>query len=611
MGGGCRLEIQWMSVPIVKLKKRELEVLQCMADGLANKEIAAQLFISYETVRWYARQIYKKLEVSNRAQAVATAHENGWLGEGSATYEPKERQVTLPNFTNPFIGRKDDFQQIVTRLNDDAVRLLTITGSGGIGKTRLGVEVARQQASEFPDGVYYIPMNDPQVVLESFSETLHRILQLETVLRSDGLATLAERKMLLMFDNFEQSVEQNEQVARLLDTTSNLKILITSQVPVNLQQEWLYQINGLSIGDPSEADSDAFDLFVARAQQVDYRFDSSAESDTIQKLCIVLKGYPLAIELAATWVRSLSCSEILEEVQQSMDLLSSSAPDLPERHRSIRAVFEHSWQLLNADQQRAMRRLAVFPTVFGVDAAMQVSDISVQDLASLIDRSLIIKQTVGLYQLHDLVRQYAIEKLQERESRAPKSNAALAMHALIRGEVDRVSELADELMRNADDNYNLDKGFALALRSIMTGVEGNYQQSLQLGQSSVPLTQELQLATFFTLLGLSISSIGLNDITSATRYIKRALSLAKTLRIPILRNLCLPVRAFVVAEEGQYTHAVTICGYIGQETSNIPDWLRQWKAYIQLESDLRATLDKNDFKLAWQASYTASIDELL
>ncbi|MEL6526250.1 MAG: hypothetical protein AAFQ07_11130 [Chloroflexota bacterium] len=422
---------------------------------------------------------------------------------------------------------------------------------------------------------------------------------------------MAEKKILLLFDNFEQSVDQNEHLARLLDTTSNLKILITSQIPVNLQQEWLYRMSGLSITAPSETNSDAFDLFVARAQQAHYEFDLAAESDTIQKLCIVLKGYPLAIELAATWVRSLSCSEIFEQVQQSMDLLSSTAPDLPERHRSIRAVFEHSWQLLNAEQQRAMRRLAVFPTVFGLDAAKQVSDISVQDLASLIDRSLIIKQTVGLYQLHDLVRQYAIEKLQERENRAPKSNAALAMHALIRGEVDRVSELADELMRNADDTYNLDKGFALALRSIMTGVKGNYQESLQLGQSSIPLTQELQLATFFTLLGLSISSVGLNDLSSVRRYSERALMIADSLRIPVLRNLCLPVHAFVVADEENFTLAVKICSFVSEDTGRMPDWLRQWDALHQLEDDLRATLNREDFELAWQAGSTNSLDELL
>lgn len=582
-----------------------------MAEGLANKEIAGRLSLSYETVRWYARQIYQKLNVSNRAQAVAFAHERGLLGEDEQSSEPSPTWVTLPDFATPFIGRKDNLRELGELIGQDHVRLLTITGPGGVGKTRLGVELSRQHASAFSDGVFFIPMSDPQVTLETFNETLHRTLHIAVDAPAHILAGLAEKRMLLLFDNFEQLVDQNANLATLLDRTNNLKILITSQAPVNLQQEWIYRMDGLSINDRSEVGSDAIALFVARAQQVNRRFDASAESDVIQELCVTLKGYPLAIELAATWVASLSCAEILGEVRQNMDLLSSTAPDLPERHRSMRAAFEHDWALLDDDQQRAMRRLAVFPTVFGTDAAKQVGDISLSTLASLVDRSLIAKRGAGLYQIHELIRQYALEKLQDRQTRAPKSNVALAMHALIQGKADRVTELADELMNTADDDYSIDKGFALALRSVLVGTAEDYEQSLQLGQSSLSLTRELPVATFFTLLGLSIGSVGLTDFTSAQRYIERALTTADSLRIPVLRNLCLPVWAFVVADAGDYAHAVKCLGYLTADLTTIPDWLRRWEAFIRLEEDLQATLDKEDFELAWQVGRTASLDDLL
>lgn len=599
------------SQPIEPLNEREMDILAGMADGLTNKEIGEQLFLSYDTVRWYAKRMFQKLNVSSRAEAVSVAHEHNLLEPTPPAQTDNINTVDLPTYKAAFIGRKDEIRDIASYLTRDEVRLVTVVGTGGSGKTRLAVEVGMSLAASFSDGIYFIPLNDPQFALESFEETLLRCLHLKAVRAEDVLQHLTRQQSLLIFDNFEETPDQAAHLTSLLEATHKLKVLVTSQTPINLHQEWLYRIQGLSLEPVDNSYPDAVSLFIQRAQQVDWEFDIPGQVNEIRQICNLLGGHPLAIELAASWVRALSCADILADLNRSFDLLASEAPDLPQRHRSIKAVFEYAWNLLTDDQRRALRRLAVFDGPFGVEVARQIADVSTTTLATLIDRSLIGSAAFGQYQIQHLLRAYALERLIVRTEHATKSNVALAMHALIRGDFDRVEELAHALLNLTQDAYNAERGFALALLSVVDSTRGNYVQGLQLAHSSIRLTQNFDLEMFFGHLGLGIAHTGIGDMTSAKTAIHRALNSASKLGIPAFRNLCVPAIALIAADAGQFRQSVALCHYASLETTGLPTWLLNWSMFATLQDDLRDTMSEPDYHEAWKLGAETPADDLV
>ncbi|MEO1669063.1 MAG: LuxR C-terminal-related transcriptional regulator [Chloroflexota bacterium] len=599
------------SQPIEPLNERELDILAGMSDGLTNKEIAAQLFLSYDTVRWYAKRMFQKLNVSSRAEAVSVAYEHNLLESTSLAQTDNTNIGDLPTYRAPFIGRKDEIRDIASYLARDEVRVVTIVGTGGSGKTRLAVEVGASLAASFPDGIYFISLNDPQLALESFEETLLRCLHLKAVRAEGVLQHLAQQQSLLIFDNFEESPDQTAHLTSLLEVTHNLKVLVTSQAPINLHQEWLYRIKGLSLAPVDNGYPDAVSLFIQRARQVNRQFDVAGQINEVRQICNLLGGYPLAIELAASWVRALSCADILADLNRSFDMLASDASDLPHRHRSIKAVFDYAWNLLTDDQRQALRRLAVFEGPFGVEVARQIADVSTTTLATLIDRSLIGSTASGQYQIQHLLRGYALERLIVRTEHAPKSNVALAMHALIKGEFDRVEELAEALLDLTQDAYNAERGFALALLSVIDGTRGNYTQGLQLARSSISLTQNFHLETFFGHLGLGIAHTGTGDMTSAKTAIRSALDSGSRVGIPAFRNLCVPVIALIAADSGQFRQSVALCHYASLQSTGLPSWLLSWSTFATLQDDLRSIMTEPDFDEAWELGGETPADDLI
>lgn len=597
-----------MTNPSNPLTERERDVLTAMADGLSNKEIAQRLIISYDTVRWYAKRLFQKLEVSSRAEAVSVAHERGLLQSDESEPLLTSAPLPLPSYTSAFIGRTQEIREIIAYLTRDDVRLVTIVGPGGSGKTRLTIEVGARLAATFPDGVYFIPMNDSQFALETFEALLGRSVNLHH--DQDVFAHLANKQALMIFDNFEETPDQTTHIATLLDTTEHLTVLITGQAPIDLHREWLYRIQGLSTQRVDDAYSDAVTLFIQRAKQVDHLFDITDQVDHVHQICDLLGGYPLAIELAASWVRSLSCEDILADLQRSFDMLASNAADLAPRHRSIKAVFEYSWQLLTDDQRKVLRRLAVFDGSFGANAARRIADTSTMTLATLIDRSLVVRTSTGQYRMQKLLRRYALEQLATKTTFAPKSNAALAMYALIRGEFDLVEKHAQELLDLTQDVYNVDKGFALALLSVIAGTREDYEHGLQLARSSLQLTRDFHVEAFFSYLGLGIGYCGLSDSPSARTAIQHALNTAVILKIPAFRNLCVPVMAVIAADEGIFHRAVQLCGYASLETSGLPHWLLNWGAFVTLQDALPSILSEEAFHEGWQQGRSAKLDEI-
>jgi predicted ATPase len=231
---------------------------------------------------------------------------------------------------------------------------------------------------------------------------------------------------LLVLDNFEHVLTDPgciTLVGELLRGAPALTVLVTSREPLNVQQEWVFDVHGLPLPISSDADaldaSSAAQLFRQRAEQVGGNVMATAdEREAIWQICRLVEGLPLGLELAAAWVRTLSCQEIAQEIQRNVDILATSARDVATRHRSMRAVFEHSWALLSSEEQRALRRLAVFQGGFGRDAAEQVAGASLAQLSGLVAKSLLRRTKVGRYDLHNLVRQYALDYLRQDEQEA-------------------------------------------------------------------------------------------------------------------------------------------------------------------------------------------------
>ncbi len=316
--------------------------------------------------------------------------------------------------------------------NASQCRLLTLTGVGGIGKTRLGIEFAARQRGVFPAGVHYVPLasiDSAELIVPAIAEALE--FSFSGPVDPKGqlfyhLAREIKQPALLILDNLEHllagSSTAADLVAEMLQRFPSLKILCTSRERLNLHGEWVYELHGLSV--PSSGyvgkleDYSAAVLFIQCARRMDAGFElTEADEPALVRICQLLEGIPLAIELAAAWVGMLSCREIAQEIETSIDFLTTSMRDIPERHRSLRATFDHSWRLLSDAERDALSRLSVFHGGFDRLAAERIAGASLPLLSSLVSKSLVRRTQDGRYDLHEVIRQYALTHLNEDSSR--------------------------------------------------------------------------------------------------------------------------------------------------------------------------------------------------
>lgn len=331
----------------------------------------------------------------------------------------KEALHNFPALPSSFVGRKGELIALATRLQNPACRLVTILGPGGIGKTRLGIQVAADLGTNFDDGVYFIPLAavlSVDYLVPAIADVLRFAFWGSGEPRQQLLDYLREQRVMLLIDNFEHLLSGVDLLVDILVTAPEVKMLVTSRERLNIREEWLLDIQGLDY--PQDETNGAVEeysavqLFLQSARRVkaDFQLTQANQSDVV-RICRLVDGIPLAIELAASWVRALSCQAIGEEIERNLDFLATSLRDAPEKHRSMRAVFAHSYDLLTAEQQQVFGKLSVFRGGFRREAAQSVAGASLATLAALVDKSLLRVSDEGRYDMHELLRQYGEEQL--------------------------------------------------------------------------------------------------------------------------------------------------------------------------------------------------------
>ncbi len=305
-------------------------------------------------------------------------------------------QTNLPVPATPFLGRDRELGEISALLGRDDVRLVTLTGPGGTGKTRLALQAAAAAADHFAGGVWWVPLaplRDPALVLESAAKALGA---------SGELAEhIGDKRLLLLLDNFEHVVEAAVELASLLARCPNLALLVTSREPLHLAGEHEYAVDPLR-------QPEAVELFMTRALAA--RRDVTANGE-VALICERLDNLPLAIELAAARVKVLSPKAILERLEQRLPLLAGGTRDAPERQRTLRATIEWSHELLTPDEQRLFARLAVFRGGCTLEAAEAVAGADLDTLQSLVDKSLVRLRDRERFWMLETIREFALERL--------------------------------------------------------------------------------------------------------------------------------------------------------------------------------------------------------
>ena len=375
---------------------------------------------------------------------------------------PAIHKPILPHIATALVGREGERNILIRLLHHDQHRLVTLVGAGGMGKTRLALETANALAGHFADGAAFVtlaPVQTATQLPEAIAEGLAIDLKGGREPGDQLLAWLAPRRMLLVLDNFEHLLEEaynpspraggqepSSAIAwlkALLAGAPNLHVLITSRERLRISGERIFELGGLSLPGPTLAPeaAEAVKLFVERAQHVSSDFVLNEENKAaVVRVCHLVGGMPLGIELAAAWVRVLSCTEIAEEMARSLDFLVRADRDVSPRHHSMRAVFDSSWRLLGPAEQQVAARLSVLRGSFDRSAAQAIAGAALPQLAALIDKSFVrVGGAEGggvgntqRYDIHELLRQYLFDQLQASgEEQAIKRRHAEFFTALV------------------------------------------------------------------------------------------------------------------------------------------------------------------------------------
>jgi DNA-binding SARP family transcriptional activator/predicted ATPase len=418
--------------------------------SLNQRSAALRQFQQLETLLDRELGVAPEYETIRLHQQIAA----GWSPTTAATTpvktelqtSPPERDIVLPlpQVNTAFVGRERELSDVLALLCDRQCRLLTVLGPGGIGKTRFALQVAeRLQSLNDPQPVFFLQLASLRSV-DAMASLIVETLQIPVMLTHNAWTAvenyLANKRLVLVLDNFEHLLDGASAISHLLATAPGVQCLVTSRERLQLQEEWIYELRGLEHPfankvlehlTPQEImQYSAVSLFLQRCRLARPSLDidnlAPEALETIVTICELVEGMPLCLELAASWMSIMSFTQIEREIRRSIDFLASEMRNVPERHRSMRAVFEQSWMGLSTHEQQALSSLAVFRGEFTMEAADAVANANPRLLRSLVWKSLVqtSPMTEDHYRLHELLRQFADEKLTDADR-----HAALARHA--------------------------------------------------------------------------------------------------------------------------------------------------------------------------------------
>ncbi len=340
-----------------------------------------------------------------------------------------EHNSILPPQPAPLIGREAELAEVVRLVHHPQVRVICLVGMGGIGKTRLALEAAHATEKHMLHGAYAVfltAITTINALYAAVSETFGGFSG-SADLRVALLHYLRDKHLLLVLDNVEQIIEPAAQfVSEVSAAAPDVKILVTSRERLNISSEWLVSLEGLPCygEDGSPERSPSAQLFWQITQRV--RGDSTAgasEQAAAGHIGVMTGGMPLAIELAASWMRLLSAEQVARQIQTSLGFLEASTRDVAARHRSLRAVFDHSWVLLTEHERDVLRRLSVFRGGFGKDAAESIAGLTLPLLYGLVDKSMVRRAGEERWDLHEMTREYCAEQLAASQIQAATQQA--------------------------------------------------------------------------------------------------------------------------------------------------------------------------------------------
>lgn len=377
----------------------------------------------------------------------------------------------LPVQLTDFIGRQSELAETERLLGE--TRLLTILAPGGTGKTRLAIQAAADVTSDNPDGVFFVdlaPIGSPSAIVQALAESLGLGLSSDEDPQAQLLTYLANKRLLLVFDSFEHLGDGAPIVSEILRAAPHVTVVATSRATLRVTGETVLALEGLeSVWETEEEalQTSGVGLFIDAAQRARPGFALKPEDlDSLAGILRLTDGMPLGIILAAAWVAMLSIGEIAAEIAKNLDFLEADLGDAPDRHRSVRAVFDYSWELLSLEERSIFAALSVFRGGFTREAAEAVTGASLRDLAALANKSLVTADPeTGRYTVHELLRQYAeaeLEKDQQRSRQVLEAHAAY-YSSLADGAFPLLGGSGDLLMLEQDiDNIRLAWRHALA-----------------------------------------------------------------------------------------------------------------------------------------------------
>lgn len=498
----------------------------------------------------------------------------------------------VPGSLSPFVGRQAELTQITSHLLAQDQRLLTILGTGGLGKTRLARETAvminQQLPGRFLDGIFFISLTAVQPttsLANHIAQAIDLTLQGTEPAATQLLNQLQDKEMLLLLDNFEHLLDDERAtdhvtlIANILARATAVKLLITSRERLKLYGETVFELTGLTVPEKNSENAAEFEsitLFRQRAQQNQHTFEPShQELSQIIEICRLVDGVPLALELAASWLPQHNCSQIKAEIEKNLDFLQTRYHNVPDRQRSLRAVFNHSWDLLSPELQTSFVDLAIFPDTFSAEAATAVAHIPPAIGHTLISKSLLQQDADSQrLQIHPLLHQYAQEKLKaqpERFTAVSQSHAdyfLTLVNAQESGESNAARKLLHRELPNiqaawqytaVQQNYPALEDSTAVLQNFFS-IQSWFQDGINLFQTAVQTipqrTTPTQAQALCEILGRTARlHIQIGQIKEANQLLQQATHYLEEVEDPSKRAAFLSYTAISIFYAGDYAEA--------------------------------------------------------